>query len=77
MSQATVEGARACLDRLFVMLGKFISNVKVIAVNDSAGNSVFANVDEQSAPAMIIFAVPEDISCYDSDLLRAVVDEHT
>ncbi len=44
-----------------IMLGKFISNVKVIAVNDSAGNSVFANVEEKATPAMLIFAVPEDI----------------
>ena len=58
MKKAT-QGQAVSDDR--IMLGKFISNVKVIAVNDSAGNSVFANVDEQSAPAMIIFAVPEDI----------------
>lgn len=44
-----------------IMLGKFISNVKVIAVNDSAGNPVFANVEEKAAPSMVIFSVPEDI----------------
>jgi len=44
-----------------IMLGKFISNVKVIAVNDSRGKSVFDNVEEQEEPAMLIFAVPEDI----------------
>ncbi|MBQ6477661.1 MAG: hypothetical protein IJI43_04440 [Bacilli bacterium] len=44
-----------------IMLGKFISNVKIIAVNDSSGNPVFSNLDEKAEPAMIIFAVPEDI----------------
>lgn len=43
-----------------VMLGKLLSNVKVIAVRDSQGYGVFENGNEGHAPAMIIFAVPED-----------------
>lgn len=43
-----------------VMLGKFLSNVKVIAVRDSDGNPLFENTKETRTPAMIIFAVPEE-----------------
>ncbi len=43
-----------------IMLGKFISNVKVLAVKDSNGQPVFSNLDEQRTPAMIVFAVPEE-----------------
>lgn len=43
-----------------VMLGKFVENVKVLAVKDSSGQPVFSNLDEQRTPAMIVFAVPED-----------------
>lgn len=44
-----------------IMLGKLVENVKVLAVKDSSGQAVFANLDEQRTPAMIIFAVPEDM----------------
>lgn len=43
-----------------IMIGKLLENVKVLAVYDSNGNNVFANVDEKTTPAQIIFAVPEE-----------------
>ncbi len=43
-----------------IMVGKLLENVKVIAVNDSSGNNVFADVDEQRTPASLIFAVPQE-----------------
>ena len=43
------------------ILGKLVENVKVLAVKDASGQAVFANLDEQRTPAMIIFAVPEDM----------------
>ncbi len=44
-----------------IMVGKLVENVKVLAVKDSNGNNVFANLDEQSTPSQIIFAVPEEM----------------
>lgn len=43
-----------------MQLGKLVENVKVLAVLDASGQSVFANLDENRTPAMIIFAVPEE-----------------
>lgn len=43
-----------------VMLGKLLSNVEVLAVKDSAGKAVFQNMDEGRAPAMVVFALPEE-----------------
>lgn len=43
-----------------VMVGKLLENVKVLAVRDSNGKNVFSNVDENSTPAMLIFAVPQE-----------------
>ena len=43
-----------------IMLGKLLANVKVLAVKDSSGQPVFANLDEQRTPAMVVFAVPEE-----------------
>lgn len=43
-----------------IMVGKLLENVKVIAVNDSNGNNVFADVDEDRTPATLIFAVPPE-----------------
>lgn len=43
-----------------IMVGKLLENVKVIAVYDSNGNNVFANLDEKTTPSQIIFAVPEE-----------------
>ena len=43
-----------------VMYGKLISNVKVLAVKDSNGQAVFQNMDENRAPAMVVFALPQE-----------------
>ena len=40
-----------------VMVGKLISNVRVLAVKDSSGRPVFQNMDEKRVPAMVIFAL--------------------
>ena len=44
-----------------LMLGKFIQSIKILAVVDSAGNSVFETIDSPRTPAYIMFSVPEDI----------------
>ena len=44
-----------------ILVAKLIENVKILAVQDANGRPVFANVDETKTPAMIIFAVPEDL----------------
>ena len=43
-----------------IMLGKLLTNVKVLAVKDSQGQAVFSNLDEKRTPAMIVFALPEE-----------------
>ena len=68
-----------------IMLGKLMSNVKVLAVKDSSGQPVFANLDEQRTPAMIVFAVPEEyyillkkaeyLRTYDSTLIPVPTNE--
>ncbi len=68
-----------------IMVGKLIENVEVLAVLDSAGNNVFANVNEKGEPSMIIFAVPSDyyillkkagfLRAYDSELIPVPTDE--
>ena len=42
------------------MYGKLISNIKVLAVKDSSGQPVFQNIDENRAPSMVVFALPEE-----------------
>ena len=54
------EGEQMTADADKIMLGKLISNVKVLAVKDSNGQPVFSNLDEQRTPSMIVFAVPEE-----------------
>lgn len=44
-----------------IMFGKFISNVKILDVKDSAGRHVFENTDESRTPAYMLFALPEDM----------------
>lgn len=44
-----------------LMFGKFIESIKVLAVVDSAGNSVFETAGDPKMPAYIMFSVPEDI----------------
>ena len=68
-----------------IMLGKLVENVKVLAVKDSNGRPVFANLDEQRSPAMIVFAVPEEyyillkkaefLRTYDSTLIPVPTNE--
>ena len=60
-----------------IMVGKLLENVKVIAVYDSDGNNVFANLDEKTTPAQIIFAVPEEyhILLRKASFLRAYESE--
>ena len=60
------EEASLTQDANKIMLGKFISNIEVIAVKDSSGQAVFQNLDERRTPAMVVFAVPEDV---DEELL--------
>lgn len=43
-----------------VTFGKLLENVKVLAVKDSNGKNVFSNVEENSTPSQLIFAVPSD-----------------
>lgn len=43
-----------------IMVGKLFKNVRVLAVKDSSGNSVFKNSEEESTPSQLIFALPED-----------------
>ena len=47
-------------NRAEVQVGRFIENVKVLAVKDANGQAVFANIDEQRTPSMIVFALPEE-----------------
>ena len=43
-----------------IMYGRLLSNVKVLAVKDSAGQPVFQNLDEKRVPSMVVFALPEE-----------------
>ncbi len=54
------EGSQLTEDDNRIMLGRLISNIKVLAVKDASGAAVFSNLDEQRVPAMVVFAVPEE-----------------
>lgn len=42
--------------------GKIITNVKILAIKDSSGQSVFKeDTDERGTPSMMIFALPQDL----------------
>lgn len=43
-----------------IMFDKFLENVKILAVKDSAGQAVFSNLDDKKTPSMIVFALPEE-----------------
>lgn len=60
-----------------IMVGKLLSNVKVLAVFDSSGNNVFANLEEKTVPSQIIFAIPEEyhILLRKASFLRAYESE--
>lgn len=45
-----------------VMYGKFVENVKVLAVKDNEGRHVFENTTDARKSAYLIFAVPADIN---------------
>lgn len=72
-------------ERELMQYGKFIENVKVLAVKDSSGQPVFSNLDEQRTPAMIVFALPEEyyillkkasyLTLYDSELVPVPTNE--
>ena len=42
------------------MIGKFLSDIKILAVKTSDGKNVFENTDEKRTPTMLIFSVPEE-----------------
>ena len=44
-----------------VMFGKLMKNVKVLVVHDSQGNNVFDNLDNETSPSKIGFAVSQDM----------------
>ncbi len=44
-----------------LMVGKLVSNIRIIAVKDRNGRHVFENTQEDREPATFIFAVPGDI----------------
>lgn len=44
-----------------IMFGQLCSDVKILAVKDSKGVSVFKNSDELGTPSMLLFAVPNDM----------------
>ena len=69
------EGTIVTDDR--IMVGKLLSNVKVLAVFDSSGNNVFANLEEKTVPSQIIFAIPEEyhILLRKASFLRAYESE--
>ena len=58
--QNAAENAEGVVADDRIMIGKLLENVKVLAVYDSNGNNVFANIEEKTVPAKIIFAVPEE-----------------
>ncbi len=44
-----------------IIVGKLVSNIKVLAVKDNKGNHVFENSKDTKTPSIIIFAVPEEM----------------
>lgn len=44
-----------------IMFGKFISNVRILSVKDSAGQNVFESTEEARTPAYMMFSLPEDM----------------
>lgn len=79
------EGQAITEDNNKMMLGKLLSNIKVLAVKDASGQPVFSNMDEQKTPAMVVFAVPEEyyillkkaefLVTYDSTLILVPTNE--
>lgn len=44
-----------------IMVGKLLSNVKILAVKDSSGKNVFETTEEDRTPAYLFFAVDPDV----------------
>lgn len=44
-----------------IMFGKFLDNIKILAMKDSSGRHVFENSSEDRTPAYMLFALPEDM----------------
>lgn len=44
-----------------LVFGRFIKQIQVLAVKDGTGNDVFVNKDALKEPAVLLFAVPEDL----------------
>lgn len=51
---------KAVNDEGKIMFGKFLSNIEILAVKDSAGQHVFESTEEARYPAYMLFAVPEE-----------------
>ncbi|MBQ7104805.1 MAG: hypothetical protein IJN90_03010 [Bacilli bacterium] len=47
-----------------VRVGKFIENIKILAVKTSSGLNVFENSEEQRVPAYVLFALPNEQYLY-------------
>ena len=80
---STDDNGQVSADR--IMVGKLLSNVKVLAVFDSNGNNVFANLDEKTTPSQIVFAIPEEyhillrkagfLRAYESEIIPVPTNE--
>lgn len=44
-----------------IMVGKLLSNIKILAVKDGAGKNVFETTEEERTPAYLFFAVDPDV----------------
>jgi len=44
-----------------VVVGRLLSQVKILAVKDSNGNNVFENTEENRTPATLLFGVPDEV----------------
>ena len=44
-----------------IMVGKLLTDVKVLAVKDSGGQDVFENSENNRTPAYLVFGLPDDI----------------
>ncbi len=52
---------KAIDDAGLIMFAKLIESIKVIAVRDSSGKSVFSSESASSTPSKLIFAVPDEL----------------
>lgn len=44
-----------------IMFGKFLDNIRILAMKDSSGRHVFENSSESRTPAYMLFSLPEDM----------------